>query len=788
MFSLFYSVLTAALTPVVVPFWILRSLFKGHPWSDVRESLGWLPREWALGHRHTIWFHAVSVGEVQSSLQFLERLRRNVPGAETYVSVSTGPGLKLARDRLAGSASGVFRAPVDLAWVVARVYRKLRPRLVVVAETELWPGYFFQAARNRVPVVVVNGRISDRAAPRYRWLRTFFRPVLAKARLILVQSDGDRTRFLDAGAIPDSVRVGGNFKYDSFGAATRPQLPTDLGSFLRRARPQTMLVAGSTRDGEEQMLLPALRGLARREPRTLAVVAPRHPERFGEAWRVIKQTELTAYRRSRLPAEAAALPAVLLLDSIGELAALYEHADLAFVGGSLNGWGGHNVLEPLSFRKPVVVGPHMQNFRQIARELISAGGLVQVQSAEALATALVDLTEDLAKARQVGLRGRAVADAKRGASALAASEAARAFWESLPMYSPTALAKACLWLPAAAWSGVASVRMRLFRRGALRSSRLRCPVISIGNLSVGGTGKTPMVEWLTAQLAKRGYRAAVLTRGYGRDRPKDLRILGAGSGASPDDCGDEPVMMARRFHRKAPKALIAVAAARAAAGRVLDRSGLVDCFVMDDGFQHLWLQRSLDIVLVDAMRPFGNGHCLPLGILREPVSALKHADIIMLTRAGAGDTLASLREFIRGVNPTAPIFRSRTVVTGLVPIGSDGRDAPSELGQVPVATFCGLGNPTAFQAQVRRAGFTVVADFTFPDHHRYSRRDVEDLVRRASEAEAEGLLTSVKDAVNLAAAPELALPAYALQTEIEVHRGERLMEQVCERLWPESSG
>ena len=411
-----------------------------------------------------------------------------------------------------------------------------------------------------------------------------------------------------------------------------------------------------------------------------------------------------------------------------------------------------------------------------------------MQSAQALAEALVDLREDLAKARQVGLRGRAVADAKRGASALAASEAARAFRGALPMHRPPVLAKACLWLPAAAWSGIARARRRLFLWGALRSSRLRLPVISVGNLTVGGTGKTPHVDWLAVQLGKRGYRAAVLTRGYGRDRPKDLRILAAGSSACPTECGDEPAMLARRFRRRAPKALVAVAADRAAAGRVLDRSGLVDCYVMDDGFQHLRLQRSLDIVLVDATRPFGNGHCLPLGTLREPVSALRHADMIILTRASLGDTPASLREFIRGVNPTAPIFRSRTVVTGLVPIRSTGRDDPSELEQVPVATFCGLGNPTAFQAQVRRAGFTVVADFTFPDHHRYSRRDVEDLARRASEAEAEGLLTSVKDAVNLAAAPELALPAYALQTEIEVRRGERLIEQVCERLWPASSG
>ena len=773
-----YNLLITLLTPLAIPYWIVRSLRKGHSWSSLGEALGTLRVPTSTTASDPIWFHAVSVGEVQSSLPLLRRLRDALPTVPIVVSTGTATGRRLAEGQLAGIADLVFRAPLDLPWCVSRVFRKLQPRLLLVAETELWPNYFFQAKNRGIPAVIVNGRISDRAAPKYRRFRFLFGPVLGCAHLVLAQSETDRARFIATGANPDSTEIGGNLKYDIDIATGRRDLPTDLESALDQTDPELLFIAGSTREGEEEMLVPTLRTLIETTPRLLAVVAPRHPHRFDEAAAALQAADLPVYRRSRLgetPISGEA--AILVLDSLGELAALYQRADLVFVGGSLNGWGGHNVLEAIAHGKAVVVGRYMQNFRGITSDLLAVGGLIQVQDADELCTTILNLAADPSRRHAIAAAGKDLADRKRGAADYAVNEATRLYFNALPVHRPSLAARTGLGLPAAAWSAVASARRWAYGRGLLTSRRLNPPTLSVGNLTAGGTGKTPMVAWLVERLAERGYPAAVLTRGYGRDESHRSRLLIAGEEFEPRLCGDEPAMLMRRFAESAPSTLIAVGADRHTAGRMVADKADPEFLLLDDGFQHMQLQRSLDIVLVDSRRPFGNGYTLPLGRLREPVSSLKDADIVIVTRSPEGLHHTALQEAIRRVNPGVRVFRSRTVAKDLLEVATGTARPIDSLVGKRIAPFCGIGNPSSFFRQIRELGYNVVLERSYRDHHRYSRRDIDELARSAEATGADAFVTTAKDVMNLGDAA-LPIPIFALRIDLEIDGSEELLEAV----------
>ena len=774
MVQLLYNLLLAVLAPLAIPYWIARSYAKGHSWSSLLEALGRIPVPKDTTMRPAVWFHAVSVGEIQSSLPLLLALRRELPKSPIYVSTGTVTGRKLAEDKLRDVAAAVFRAPIDLPWCVSSVFSKLQPRLLVVAETELWPNYFFQAKRHGTATIIVNGRISDRSAPRYRRLRPLFRPVLRCLDAILVQSEADRERFLAAGAKPATTLVGGNLKYDFDAGRSGSDLPADLGGFLDRCGPNPLFVAGSTREGEEAELVPSLVAMAKRTPGVLCVVAPRHPHRFDEAAEVLTGG-LPVVRRSQLAnVQPRALPSVLLMDSLGELAAMYSRADLVFVGGSLNGWGGHNVLEPVAFGKAVVVGPHMQNFRQITEDLLSAGGLVQVNDADELTTTLVELATAAEQRNAIGRAGLGLADSMRGASDRAAREAATLYRNAQPRRPPSALEFLALRIPSAIWSAVARARRSTYANGLLRCKRLSTPVISVGNLSVGGTGKTPTVAWLVERLADRGRSSAVLTRGYGRS-DKELRLVPAGGAANPRIAGDEPAMLAGRFAVTAPATIIGVGADRYAAGRLVEHRKKCDFLILDDGFQHVQLDRSLNIVLLDSSRPFGNGHTLPLGRLRESPASIKAADIVLITRCEPDLEYSTLEGVVRRANPEAKVFQSRMVAKGLVDLSSGHAFKLRSLRGKRVAAFCGIGNPQSFLSEACHLGCELVLERVYPDHHRYTERDFGHLRRAAANKSAEAFVTTEKDAMKLGDPALLGLPGFALQIDLAVDRAEELL-------------
>lgn len=410
-----YSALLLAALVVGAPYWLLRMATSGRYRAGLAGRLGLIPEALrsAVAGRKVVWIHAVSVGEVMAATQLIRELRAALPGWVIAVSTTTETGQRLARERLAESP--VFYLPLDFAFVVRRYLRVLQPAMLILMESELWPNLIEQCTRSGVPMAVVNARISDRSLPRYLRLRRLWRPLLAQISLYLAQSEENAERLRRIGAPEGRVHVSGNLKYD-VRAAGASALVTMLKEKLPVGSP--VVVCGSTLEGEEKMLLEAWPAVLAVEPRAVMVLAPRHPDRFSAVAGLVAGSGFAMLRASAFREQPVGIAtgSVFLLDTIGDLAAVYSLGTVAFVGGSLVPVGGHNPLEPAQFGVPVVMGPSFENFREIVDAML-VHEAIRVVTAEALAAALVAMLRYQDDARAVGERGRAFFEAQAGATA-----------------------------------------------------------------------------------------------------------------------------------------------------------------------------------------------------------------------------------------------------------------------------------------------------------------------------------------------------------------------------------
>jgi 3-deoxy-D-manno-octulosonic-acid transferase len=343
-----------------------------------------------------------------SVLPLIESLRRRFPALPLVLSTVTETGRQVAAERVGGRI-GLFYLPFDLVPFVKKTLRDLHPRLVILVESEIWPNLLALLHRDCIPVCLVNGRLSERSFRRYRLLPRFFHRLLSPLAAVGAQSSGDRDRFLRLGVPKERLAVTGNLKFD------QPEPAGGEGDALRRAwgvHEDPVLVAGSTHRGEEKVVLEAFQMVRQRYPQFRLLLAPRHPERVPEVEALLKSTALRWCRRTELAPNAE----VLILDTVGELASTYALATVAFVGGSVVSVGGHNPLEPALRRKPILSGPHLENFREIARLLNEAGAAWVVQDSDTLAQAILQLAEDPAQAGRMGERAYQVVAQHRGAA------------------------------------------------------------------------------------------------------------------------------------------------------------------------------------------------------------------------------------------------------------------------------------------------------------------------------------------------------------------------------------
>ena len=411
---LVYSTLLAVALIIALPWWLWRMARSGKYRAGLGERFGLVPARVRTGEkRPTIWVHAVSVGELLAIGGLIQLLREQNPKYRIVISTTTATGQKLAREKY--GESDVFYFPLDFAFAIRPYLNALRPELVVVAETEFWPNFFRLATASRARVVVVNARISDRSFPRYRRLKGLLRPVLHHVDRFLAQSDVDRGRLVEIGAAPERVLVSGNLKFD----IKPPKASALIGQLqvaIKDSQASPVIVAGSTVEGEEPLVLEAFRRVLKWYPNAALILAPRHPERWPAVVELLRASGLPWWRRTEWGADTAIAGGIFLLDSIGELAALYHLATVAFVGGSLAARGGHNILEPAHYGVPIVVGPHNENFRDIV-EMFTRSGAVDVTTREKFADEIVHLLDTEQKRTLLGRHAIEVVRANAGATA-----------------------------------------------------------------------------------------------------------------------------------------------------------------------------------------------------------------------------------------------------------------------------------------------------------------------------------------------------------------------------------
>lgn len=425
---LFYSLLYTLTFIALLPYFIYQAIFNRKYWGNLSGRL-WLksglPKLADGVSRPAIWLHAVSVGETLAAKPLIAALRQRFPNHRLIVSTTTMTGQAVARQQV-HDADAVCYFPFDWTFTVRRALDVVQPQIVILMESELWLNFLCECRGRQIPTVVVNGRISDRSFPRSQKFGFFVGRLYRLVTRFLMQGRIDAERAIKLGAPTERVTVSGNLKYDIADTSESPKL-MEVAARLDEAFAldgAALIVAGSTSEGEEQAVLNAFEQLRSLDgfEKTRLLIAPRHPERFEAVAKLLGDSSMTFVRRSATNQNGRSAD-VILLDSIGELAALYRFASVVFVGGSLVPIGGHNILEPALFAKPIVVGPYMQNFREITHEFLQREAVIQLRATEAneqigeLSRTFADLFGNQNRAQQLGANACQAIEDNRGATA-----------------------------------------------------------------------------------------------------------------------------------------------------------------------------------------------------------------------------------------------------------------------------------------------------------------------------------------------------------------------------------
>lgn len=368
--------------------------------------------------RRPIWIHTLSVGEVLSAITLITVIKEKYPDRALVCSVSTQSGYQVATKSLSQKADLVFFFPYDFVWVVRHVIRRVNPLLFLLVETDLWPNFLHEMARYGVPAILVNGRISPNSYARYKRLSFFVKRLFSSFACCCMQTDTDAKRIISLGAAKEKVEITGNIKFDQPLIPARDEEANRIGTSLKIRRNAKVFLAGSTHEGEEEILLWCFEALRKSFHSLVLVIVPRDPYRAGSVQRMFRKAGLLAHLKTELDKmDAGIIPEAIIVDTIGELRRLYAIADVVYVGKSLVNLGGQNPLEPAAFKKPILFGPYMFNFALIAEMLVREGGAIQVTNKNSLLEEAGALLGDIERSHLIGERAYKVFCMNQGAVA-----------------------------------------------------------------------------------------------------------------------------------------------------------------------------------------------------------------------------------------------------------------------------------------------------------------------------------------------------------------------------------
>ncbi|MBO6179544.1 MAG: tetraacyldisaccharide 4'-kinase [Selenomonadaceae bacterium] len=796
--------------PVLLMFLVRATRERGFV-ERIRQSMFGIFPEHALDSvekKNCIWVHAASVGEVVATSPLIKEFRREFPKSPILVSVVTASGYEMA-NRIIKDADSIIYYPLDFPWIAGRVLRRIRPRVFLPVETELWPNFLKAARELRIPVMMVNGRISDKSVKRYHHLRSMLDDMIGTIKKFAMQSPIDAEYIKRLGAPEELVTITGNTKFDqTYTDVSSEEKETILGE-LGFSKDDKIFLAGSTHRGEEEYVLKAFKKVREKHPTAKLLIAPRELLRTMEVTHIVKSAGFVVATRTKLQKKHDTKHDVVVLDTIGELGKIYSIGDVIYVGGSLISHGGHNILEPAAHGKAIVVGHNMFNFKDTHALFTKRNACITVADSDELSKEVARLFDDEAEKNRMEAETLAIVNENKGAarkSAVLLKETLECYEakerllhikttqkiENLQTYFINLVHSknvegvgnnvliAFLYCFSLIYRMLVNLKLGVYKIGLFHKESLSCFVISLGNVTVGGTGKTPTAQCLAREIRDMGYRVVILNRGYRAKWHGEVGVVSDGETLHMDakEAGDEAFMLAKHL----PNVPVLIGAERAITGRYAIEHFGAEVAILDDGYQHWQLNRDIDILLVDAVNVFGNGHILPRGTLREPISHISRADVCLMTKVdqAAEGSIEYIRDTVHKHNDKALIVESIHQPKTFIPM-ERWFDHIGEVG-IPVSEIKGrrimavsaIGNPASFEQTLSDLGAVIVESLRYPDHHEYTVKEMESVFRQADSEDAEAIVITEKDAVKFppeVLGGEIKIPVYVISVEVTFQEG-----------------
>lgn len=808
----------------VLPYYTYRLFTEKGFGRRFKQSLGNIEEEEIakVKGKDCIWIHGASVGEIVATSPLVKQIRKEMPDRPVLVSAFTVGGYNMAK-QIIPEADAIIYFPLDLPFVAESLVKRIHPGVFMPVETELWPNFLRAIRERHIPVMMVNGRISEKSVKSYRYLYGIWDDMLNTVTRFCMQSSIDAEYITHLGADRDKIFVTGNTKFDQTYAEVTAEDLEKYREELGIGDAYPVIVVGSTHPGEEKILFEAFQKVRKEYSDARLIIAPRKTTRADEIAKLASSYGYETGYRSVMKAQEGPRKnyPVLLIDTIGELGRIYAVGDVVFVGGSFSNTGGHNVLEPAAHAKPIIVGPSMQNFKDSYALLSKVKACKMVNNTTELTNEFLDIIKNDERRKAMGAASIQVIKENRGAdvrsiqylknlldlTAVPAKEypvypintrnltdegGARlrhgdaviqyilqlAYGPDTPFFG---------WLLLALLRGMSylyefgvSCKLTMYNSGIMRKEKLPCCVISIGNITVGGTGKTPTAQKMAGIVKAMGYRVVILNRGYRSHWGKEIGVVSNGEKIfmTAYEAGDEAYLMAKTL----PGIPVIIGKNRAVTGRYAVEKMNAEVIIMDDGYQHWQLERDLDVVLVDTLNMFGNGCVLPRGTLREPLENLNRGDIFLLTKTDQSSKLSriQLRNTIAKYNAGAPVVESIHHPKNFVEIAdwykgisNNYRDL-EELRGKDVMVFSAIGNPSSFEQTLSSIGLNILEAVRYPDHHDYGMLEMQYINERASSLKAVAMVATAKDAVKIPTEfiySDREIPLYILNMDICITEG-----------------